>query len=270
MVVILWVSRTLRVNVKTNHLSVFALGTNFEYGFIWQSIEWPLHLKIIYITEQCLQKKSTLFELSSDLHKKIPISSPLEKKFPTGFESARNSQNHGASFLGASNGSRCLMAFFSMASYGASLVVVVAGGFIWFLICGGHRLFSSHLYTHVIVRPLIKEVVLCMYGTRFAFHLPFCFDPSWPRAFFYMQVEPQQIIWDMKSRWKNHPVFLNSYHMKFKSSHVKGNQWKVPCVFGMSLQVYEFLDVVGVYRFHPKSPFQQSFLAVPLETHTNN
>ena len=57
--------------------------------------------------------------------------------------------------------------------------------------------------------------------------------------FFYMQVEMQQITWDMKSRWKNHPVFLNSYHMKFKSSHVKGNQWKVSmCFWYEPLHVY--------------------------------
>ena len=43
---------------------------------------------------------------------------------------------------------------------------------------------SSHFYTYVFFRPFIKEVVLCMYGTCFAFHLPFCFDPSWPRTFF--------------------------------------------------------------------------------------
>lgn len=47
------------------------------------------------------------------------------------------------------------------------LWLTVAGGFVWFLICGGHRLFSSHLYTYVFFGPFIKEVVLCMYGTCF-------------------------------------------------------------------------------------------------------
>lgn len=244
MAVILWVSCILRVNVNTNHLSVFAMGTNFEYCFIWQSIEWPLHLKIIQLSNVC--KKSTQFELSSDFPwENSDLLFPLEKSSQRDFfisqeftesrgflpwREQRITLSYGIFFDGVL---RCILG------------CVVAGGFVWFLICGGHRLFSSQLVylCHMLLSDLFLlwklPFTTCMaHVLRFIFH--FALIHLNQGHFFYMQVEPQQLTWTWKVAVKTIRFFIRiTWSSKLlmprqgksmKSSHVF-LLWTFTCVY---------------------------------------